>query len=328
MTAGESKRHEEARLEALNGYRILDTPPEESFDRLTRLAARILGTPIALMSLVDRDRQWFKSRVGLEASATPREFAFCAHVIAGDETMVVSNAKDDSRFAQNPLVTGEPNISFYAGAPLRTPSGHALGTLCVIDAQPRELSDEQRAILEDLAAMAVSELELRRYATTDSMTGAYNRRHFFQTGEQELRRARRYGQDLSVLMVDIDHFKSINDIHGHQAGDAVLIGLAAMIRQLLRGQDSLGRLGGEEFAVLLPHTPADGAQLIAERFRTAASAFSLDWERQKIGVTLSIGVASRRGPDQSLADMLQRADEALYDAKAQGRNRVVHAEVA
>lgn len=149
------------RVASLHTYAILDSDPEDSFDRLARLAATLIGTPIALVSLVDETRQWFKARYGLEAPQTPREMAFCAHTILGTDIMEVEDARLDARFADNPLVTGAPDIRFYAGAPLLTPSGHRLGTLCVIDRQPRHLCDRDRQVLRDLAQTAMQLIELR-----------------------------------------------------------------------------------------------------------------------------------------------------------------------
>lgn len=156
-----TSKHEEARLEALARYQILDTATEAAFDNLTKLAAAICEAPIGLVSLVDEDRQWFKSRHGLDAIQTPRDQAFCAHALHSDDVLVVENASQDPRFQGNPLVTGDPGICFYAGAPLKVEGQHRLGTLCVIDHVPRTLTDEQLTALSILRDAVVSQLELR-----------------------------------------------------------------------------------------------------------------------------------------------------------------------
>lgn len=154
---------EAERLAALRDYEVLDTPPEQAFDDLTALASFICGTPISVVSLIDQNRQWFKSVRGLDTSETSRDAAFCAHAILQDDVFIVGDATRDSRFAGNPLVTSDPSIRFYAGAPLRTAEGHALGTLCVIDRVPRELTDGQRAALEALSRQVMAQLDLRRH---------------------------------------------------------------------------------------------------------------------------------------------------------------------
>jgi GAF domain-containing protein len=161
MSAPETQR-ERQRLKILWEYQVLDTVPEEVFDQLTELAAHICEAPIALISLVDENRQWFKSKVGISLSQTSRDVSFCAHAIRQSGLFLVSDATKDPRFAQNPLVVSDPKIRFYAGAPLVTPDGHALGTLCVIDTVPRKLKPDQQQAMQVLARHVVSQLELRR----------------------------------------------------------------------------------------------------------------------------------------------------------------------
>jgi PAS domain S-box-containing protein len=178
--------NEPARLRALAEYDVLDSPPEAEFDTLTRLAAELLGVPIALVSLVDSDRQWFKSRYGLDAPETSREVSFCGHVVEAESPLVVADTLADDRFSDNPLVTGNPRIRFYAGQPLRTSDGFVLGTLCAIDTKPRELSDAQRETLGMLARQVVALLELRRKTrelTEERATLELHRRFFDLSGE-------------------------------------------------------------------------------------------------------------------------------------------------
>ncbi|MSO64837.1 MAG: GAF domain-containing protein [Alphaproteobacteria bacterium] len=144
-------------MATLDGYDILDTPGDAAFDRITRLATKLFETPIALVSLIDKDRQWFKSRQGLEAEKTPRNVAFCAHAIRGTDVFVVNDATRDPRFSDNPLVVADPGIRFYAGAPLMAPNGQNLGTLCVIDRKPRDVDDDQKSPLADLTKMVMDE---------------------------------------------------------------------------------------------------------------------------------------------------------------------------
>src|SRR2546430_12996163 len=155
-------KNEKKRLKVLWEYGVVDTVPEEVFDDLTELAARICEAPIALITLVDEDRQWFKSKVGVSVNETSREISFCAHAINQPELFIVPDATQDQRFAQNPLVTYDPKVRFYAGAPLVTPDGYALGTLCVIDKVPRELRPDHRQSRCMLARAAVSQLQMRR----------------------------------------------------------------------------------------------------------------------------------------------------------------------
>lgn len=158
-----NKSDEQGRVAALKSYQVLDTPAEAEFDAIVQEAAEAFDTPIALVSLIDENRQWFKAKVGLDATHTPRSISFCTHAIEGDDVFVIQNAEQDERFAANSLVTGDPNIRFYAGAPLKTPTGRRVGTLCVIDSKTRpDLSAAQKVKLEALAARTIELFEARK----------------------------------------------------------------------------------------------------------------------------------------------------------------------
>ena len=321
-TLDDPRDAEEQRLAALREYDVLDTPPEESFDRITRLARRLLQAPIAAISLVDRDRQWFKSRVGLEATETPRNISFCTHTVRKNEPLIVGDALDDPRFCASPLVTGAPHIRAYVGVPLRTPDGHNIGALCINDVQPRQVTREEVDVLQDLARMVVDELELRKLATVDGLTGAATSRAFLADANKEIERTRRHSRDLACVMFDLDHFKAINDTYGHSAGDQVLSEVIAACRSQIRSSDLLGRMGGEEFAILLPETGVAEATQIAEWVRETIATLCVTHLSNVLQVTASFGVTGLTPRDKGMKDMLGRADAALYTAKKAGRNQV------
>jgi len=258
--------NEQERLAALRDLHIVDTPPEERFDQITRLAARVFMTPIALVSLVEADRQWFKSAQGLETSETPREVSFCAHAIMGDGPFVVRDAAADPRFSHNPLVRGEPGIRFYAGHPIRSKDGAKLGTLCVIDRQPRTLSEDELVILRDLAALVEHELQAWQrphldsrptevvppQAAVDPVTRTWNRETIMSLLTRELARADQEGWPVGVVLADVYRLERVNEIYGRKAGDALLQEVAGRIHAVIRSYDRIGRLGEDEFLVVLP----------------------------------------------------------------------------
>ena len=453
---------EHQRLAELRSYRVLDTAPESAFDDITRIAAQITGCRTALVSLVDEKRQWFKAMYRFEEQQTSRDESFCAHAILQPGVMVVPDATKDARFATNRLVTAEPHIRFYAGAPLRTPSGAALGTLCVIDYEPRNLTADQcdaltalsgqlmkeldlRRVLSDMSALVTGrrraetpevlqaivdraptiiclqnpqgrlmlanrrfqeivglgaeqvlgrsaadfalpdvgellaeadrrvsatgeteslevpwpagdqartyslvkfplvdwsgavyavgtigtdvtervsyETRLRHLSEHDHLTGLPNRRRFAVDLDRQLAEARRYGSGGAVLVLDVDHFKHINDSFGHRGGDVYLVGLAERLRAGLRQSDVLARQGGDEFVALLPHAGPDDVASVCAHLLDIVRGYQPAVDGRQVHATVSIGAALFNGESADAEAVLMHADMSMYQAKEGGRDR-------
>ncbi len=317
------KVSESQRLTTLREYDVLDTPPEEAFNRITRLAQSALRMPIVLVSLIDENRQWFKSRVGLDVEQTPRSDSFCTHAIQQDTPFIIPNALLDERFADNPLVVGPPHVRFYAGVPLKMKDGSNIGTLCAIDTKPCQLTDTELNILTDLAQLVVDELELRQLATSDSLTGALTRRSFEKELDIELERSRRYNHKASLILYDLDHLSDVNANFGHAAGDAVLRNAAQLTKAALRTVDVFGRIDGNTFAILLPETPRDGARYVVERLRHEIKTVPTTVGNSIITITASFGFTVNAEVDRTGHGMLRRATDALKEAKSGASNRIL-----
>ncbi len=462
---------EEKRIAALHELQLLDTDPEEEFDELVALAAELCGAPQSVMTLVDSHRQFDKSCFGLQRRTTVRSDAFCNYTIQQPQTFIVPDARQDGRFRENPQVTGEAGLCFYAGHPLRTADGHAVGALCVMDTQPRELSSVQERMLRVIAnqlsirvqmrshARAVQKLneeldgerklfrafldsipvetylknqqgqllfynkavaerfgvtqeawlgktsgelwakeiaegimaeernvietgkshtsyvaipchdgvteywktikspiqratgevmlanislnmtedlrreealqhaqdeleeanqKLRSLSLTDNLTGLWNRRAFDSHVETEVFRAQHGCTPLTLLMIDVDNFKRLNDDFGHSHGDDVLRQVAAILSKSVRSNDIAVRFGGEEFAVVMPGTNIEIAQAVCARIQRALKDHA--WMHRE--VTVSIGVADCVA-DITADDLLKMADCAMYRAKRSGKDRAV-----
>ena len=267
MNMPEFPHDEVARLETLRSLDVLDTPQEERFDRLTRMAKRLFNVPIALVSLVDENRQWFKSCVGLPVSETPRDISFCGHAILGEGVFIIPDATADDRFHDNPLVIDDPNIRFYAGCPLRALNGGQMGTLCIIDDKPRDFDEHDLSALKDLAAMAEQELAALQLAVLDELTEISNRRGFITLVGHAIRMCVRQKMSASLVFFDLDKFKLINDTHGHVEGDRALVAFANILHKTLRESDLVARIGGDEFAALLLDTPKASAVDVIARLQ-------------------------------------------------------------
>ena len=319
---------EALRLDALEAQKITDTPPDDSFDRIVRLACATLEAPIGAITFLEAERQWIKAKENFPLDETSRGDSFCTYTIAHDEVMVVEDATKDARFSNNPVVTCEGGVRFYAGAPLKTREGFNIGSLCVVDHIPRKINERDRSLLADMAAIVVNEMELRKRAGSDALTGLYNRRMFDEVAQHEVARARRHGEKLTVALIDIDKFKSVNDTFGHPAGDAVLRAIGPVCRKALRGDDQIARYGGEEIVLLLPNTDLEQAAIVLDRVRRDIMAMIVPELAGRWVVTASIGAAELLPEDGGIADMLARADAALYRAKEAGRNRLELAQAA
>ncbi len=308
--------NETARLMSLHTLRILDTPNEERFDRITRMAQRAFGVEICLISLLDSNRQWFKSRQGLEVCETDREISFCGHAILEDEVFVVTDAISDERFADNPLVTDEPRIRFYAGCPVHGPEGHRVGTLCLIDSRPREFSAEDVAMLRDLAAMVDDELLVSSQVTVDELTQVANRRGLHLVGKHMLSLCRRSGIDVEVAFFDLDGFKEVNDECGHAAGDDLLKHFAKLLLKCFRTADVVARIGGDEFVVMMANSRGAALQA-ASRLETLARDTDCEIKQR---LQWSVGFL-QLDPERHLTieSLLEDADGLMYENKQERR---------
>jgi diguanylate cyclase (GGDEF)-like protein len=334
--------NEHQRLADLHALNVLYTPAEERFDRITRCAARLLDAPISMVSLVAADVQWFKAVEGCNMVGTARSISFCGHAILSDGPFVITDATQDPRFHDNPLVIGEPFFRAYAGQPLRTPDGKPIGSLCVIDRRARTFSHADLEILRDLAAWVESELQakalsasqqdmasevesLRRTALVDTLTRAWNRGAIDDVLIRELVRGRRDSTPVGLAMLDLDHFKGINDSYGHPAGDEVLRETARRIRGAIRPSDALGRYGGEEFMIVFSSCDVDEVASIAERILNALRDRPITVSQETL-ISISASLGAHSGvPDHGALDhaaWIESADRALYRAKRNGRDRI------
>lgn len=333
------------RQDVVRNLHLLDTPIEERFDRITRMLSVTLDMPMAHFTLMDDARFWLKSTHGMgDMMEGPRRISFCSHAMAGnDDVMLVEDARTDNRFHDNPAVTGAPFVTAYAGCTVKAPDGTRVGTLCALDTKPRQLTHDQIQMLRDMAAIVETELRAsmlsksqhdlitelesaKRLALIDPLTRIWNRKGIDELLAREWAKAERDGSELSIAIVDIDHFKKVNDTYGHPVGDEILRTTVKNLLAALRPQDIVGRMGGEEFMIVMPLTENDVLQSVLDRLCKTIAAAPVVTKDLSIDVTISIGGVSVRPADsqsEDASEVIAQADAALYAAKNRGRNRAV-----
>lgn len=305
------------RVAALERYDILEAEAPAGFTDVVTLLKSIFAMPYAAITVIDRRHLRTKAAAGMECGDFPRENTPCNVTIRNAGLTVAEDMPADERFRDNPFVTGDAGIRSYIGAPLTSPDGYNIGSLCLFGTEPRVFTEGEKTILQNFAKVVVSQLELRQAATVDRLTGAMTRRSF----EDDLGRHVDKGSASWLMFFDIDRFKSINDTFGHHVGDKALRHVADCIRDCLRSEDKYGRIGGEEFAVHAGDATVEEAMKFANELRMAVGTSSFDMIGDR-RITISVGVA-RHTTGDTVEDWFQKADRAMYQAKTTGRNKVV-----
>ena len=328
------------RLSEIHTSEHFYTPMEERFERITRIARSALRVPVAAISVLKPDKQWFKSISGWAINELSTDMSMCAHTIESNVLTIVPDTRTDTRFADHPLVAGKPHFRFYGGFPLQGLDGQTIGTFCVMDIKPRKVTTVDAQLITDLAALAKLELatdrlsdahrELvsrlsvsRREAIVDPLTRLWNRRGTLMFLRNLMRHAEEHREELVVGMLDVDNFKRINDLHGHPVGDEALRKAGQVMTSMLRHNDVAGRLGGDEFMILLPKTNEREGAAILNRLREAIRTSVIRTREGTVNMSVSVGYTVwQPGDPQSEDDVIQNADDALAESKSAGRNRV------
>nr|WP_318383771.1 sensor domain-containing diguanylate cyclase [uncultured Enterobacter sp.] len=307
--------NEKERLKSLYMMDLLDKKDDERLSRLTRLAKATFDVPIALISLLDRDRQWLVSCTGVNVRETSRNVSFCAHAILLQGALIVKDARKDERFENNPFVTGEPYVRFYAGCPVHLPDGSVAGTVCVIDDQPREFSSEEINLLLDLGAIVEDEFLIISQAMTDKLTELPNKRGFLRIADKRFIELTRANTPFSLLYFVVDNLQSVNDLWGHAEGDSILRAFAKSLRSCLNKGDVCGRVDGSAFAVLLTHQSDFDADAFLFNLQERIDAFNQN-ANKKYHINYAYGLLENNAEKyDDIIEMLADSDTVMYSER-------------
>lgn len=326
--------NEVERLESVRSLVSLSSIGLPELDTLVGLVKDAFGASTSALNIIDQDWQRVAASAGQQVDSCPREMTACTFVVESGKSFVVEDMVEDHFFCTMPYVTGEPLFRFYAGAPVSVDAGLTVGSLCILDNKPRQISESELAKLEDFASIASGllrlqktnkflnddSLALKRLALTDRLTKLYNRGALKEIGVPMIEDALKNGKSVGALLIDLDRFKAVNDTHGHIMGDALLIEAARRLRSALGASDLPVRVGGDEFAVILPalNSP-DDIETVAARI---VDAFREPFIIRGIILDISASIGAVVAPRDGLTpqDLARNADIALYEAKGKGRN--------
>lgn len=311
MIIPEIPKNEAERLATLYKLQILDTDVEERFDRVTRIACKLFGVPIAVISFLETERQWMKSTHGFDIKEAVRKTSFCGHVIASNELMIVEDTSKDIRFFDNPFVLEKPNFRFYLGCPLKI-NEYPVGVFCLIDDKPRVINSQDHNIIYDLTQMVEMDLESLHTAITDELTGLSNRRGFLKLTHYLFEQYQCEHKQFTLLFFDLDKFKQINDQFGHAEGDKVLKEFAQALLYNFRFYDVIARLGGDEFCVFCSNLNQTDVTRITQRVNDSLKRI----ETNGYTIEFSVGcIEYDKNQHHNIEEMLALADAKMYSNK-------------
>jgi len=315
MNMPDKIKNEVTPLKELRSLNIIDIPEDERFDRLARLAKRMFKVETALITLVDENRQWLKSCIGLPEDVTLHDISFGRHAIHDNEIFVIPDTTKDERFADNPLVVNDPNIRFYAEIPLRHLDNGKLGTLCIIDTKPGNLDVDDLEILKDLAELIEHEIIATQLTSLDDLTRISNRRGFITIAQHSLDICARQAISATLVFFDLNNFKFVNNRFGHTEGDKMLKAFADQMRNAFRDSDLFARLGSDEFVVLLTNTSTQSTEEILNRFQQSIDAYNKTANRE-YNISFCAGILTVDAEqERSIEVLLDKAISLMHENK-------------